>query len=663
MADVAVNNRITNLLIANRGEIARRIIRSAHSMGIGTVAIYADGDAAAPFVREADQAIALNGKSSAETYLDIEKLLGACALSGADAVHPGYGFLAENAAFAQAVLDAGLIWVGPSPEVIRSMGDKLSARALMEKSGVPMLPASELNEGDDPKAAAKKIGYPVLVKASAGGGGKGMRVVESEDDLQDAIDGARREAAASFGDDTVYLERWLASTRHVEIQILGDNHGNLVHCFERECSIQRRHQKIIEEAPSTVVTPKIRARMGEAAVSAAKAIGYSSAGTVEFLLCGEDFYFLEVNTRLQVEHPVTEAITGLDLVREQLRVAQGEMLDFEQDDLQIDGHAIEARVYAEDPENNFLPAPGTVTVWEPSRSTEARFDSGVESGSEIGIEFDPMLAKVIVHAPTRREAALRLARVLETTRIQGITTNRDFLVSTLRSPAFLEGDTTTDFIERIAPEAARSIENDELVDACIAVAMVSQGRRRDDAKVMNTIPSGWRNTIMPPEIVEFVHGEETVKVEYRIQRNGHFLVQIAGEKFDVEIQKRNHDEVELVSNGRRSTSSVTSDGDRWLVHGFKGDIELLELPRFPLQRAEDESGGLVAPMPGNVQAIHVTVGEKVEKGHLMLVLEAMKMELQITAPLAGTVEAIHVKEGDQVSNGELLIVLAEENEE
>ncbi|MFP6597638.1 MAG: biotin/lipoyl-containing protein, partial [Candidatus Hydrogenedentota bacterium] len=429
------------------------------------------------------------------------------------------------------------------------------------------------------------------------------------------------------------------------------------------CSIQRRHQKIIEEAPSSVVTPEIRARMGEAAVSAAKAIGYSSAGTVEFLLSGEEFYFLEVNTRLQVEHPVTEAITGLDLVREQLRVAQGDALGFEQDDLKINGHAIEARVYAEDPANNFLPAPGTVTVWEESRSTEARFDSGVESGSEVGIEFDPMLAKVIVHAPTRQEAALRLARVLETTRIQGITTNRDFLVSTLRNPAFLAGDTTTDFIERIAPSSTREITTDELVDSCIGVAMVSQFRRRQDAKVMKTIASGWRNTVMPPEIVEFTHGEETIRVEYRIQRNGHFSVQVGEDKFDIEIHSISRDEVELASNGRRSASSVTSDGDHWLVHGFKGDVELVEQPRFPLQGSEGVSGGLVAPMPGNVQAAYVSVGEKVEKGHLMLVLEAMKMELQITAPHAGTVSAVHVKEGDQVSNGELLIVLVEENEE
>ena len=663
MADVSVNKRITRLLIANRGEIARRVIRSAHAMGIGTVAIYADGDAGAPFVGEADQAIALLGRSSAETYLNVEKVLAACKRTGADAVHPGYGFLAENAAFARAVQDAGMIWVGPPPEAIALMGDKLSAKNLMQQSEVPTLPAAEIKPGDDIMKAAGTIGYPVLIKASAGGGGKGMRVVESEGELEDAVSGARREAAASFGDDTLFIERWLPSCRHVEIQILGDSHGNLIHCFERECSIQRRHQKIIEEAPSPAVGPELRAKMGKAAVSAAAAVGYTSAGTVEFLLDGEDFWFIEMNTRLQVEHPVTEEITGLDLVREQLRVAQGETLGYRQEDLKITGHAIEARVYAEDPSNDFLPAPGTVVLWEPSRSTDARFESGVESGSEVSIEFDPLLAKVIVHAPTRQEAALRLARVLETTRIQGVTTNRDFLVATLREPAFLSGDTTTDFIERIAPQRRRSIGKDELVESAIAVAMAAQGRRRDGAKVLTTIASGWRNTKMPPETICFAHEDEEITVNYRIQRSGTFAVEVAEEKYDVAIHRRTRDEVELVINGRRSTTAVTADGDRWLVHGVHGDVELVELPRFPFGGTEDISGGIVAPMPGNVRAIHVAVGDTVEKGHLMLVLEAMKMENQITAPRAGIVSAIHVAEGDQVSNRELLIALAEENKE
>jgi propionyl-CoA carboxylase alpha chain len=433
MADVSVRP-ITRLLVANRGEIARRIFRTAHSMGLSTMAVYARSDADAPFVREADAAIALDGDTSAQTYLDINKILDACSASGADAVHPGYGFLSENAAFARAVIDAGLVWVGPPIAAIETMGDKLRAKRAMVEAGVPTLPAEELEEGSDSQAAAERVGYPLLIKAAAGGGGRGMRVVEAPADLAEAIAGARREAGAAFGNDTVFIERWLASSRHVEVQILGDQHGELVHLFERECSIQRRHQKIIEEAPSPAVDDALRAAMGKAALDAARTIGYASAGTVEFLLDGRDFWFLEVNTRLQVEHPVTEEITGLDLVREQLRIAEGEPLGYGQADLTIQGHAIEARIYAEDPAQDFLPSPGTVTIWEPADG--ARFDSGVESGSTVSIEFDPMIAKVIAHAPTRREAAGKLARALANTRIQGLTNNRDFLVDTLRSSAF-----------------------------------------------------------------------------------------------------------------------------------------------------------------------------------------------------------------------------------
>ena len=372
---------ISRLLVANRGEIARRINRTARAMGISTVAIYADGDANAPFVLEADTAIALGGKSTGETYLDVAKVLDAAKRSGADAIHPGYGFLSENQAFAQAVIDAGVKWLGPSPEVIGLMGDKLSAKRLMDEAGVPTLPGVEITEATDIVAAAADIGYPVLVKASAGGGGRGMRVVEAEADLLSAVESAKREAGTSFGDDTVFLEKWLATSRHIEIQILGDHHGNLVHCYERECSIQRRHQKIIEEAPSPAVDDALRSRMGDAAIAAARKLGYASAGTVEFLLGDDDdFYFLEVNARLQVEHPVTEEIIGKDLVREQIRVAEGETLSFTQQDISINGHAIEARLYAENPAKGFLPSPGPILVWKPATAGGARFDSVTVDG-------------------------------------------------------------------------------------------------------------------------------------------------------------------------------------------------------------------------------------------------------------------------------------------
>lgn len=651
---------ISRILIANRGEIARRIIRTTHAMGIDSVAIYADGDAGEPFVKEADQAVALEGASSRETYLDQEKVLRAAKQTGADAIHPGYGFLSENGEFARAVIAAGLIWIGPSPDAIAQMGDKLSSKRLMLDADVPTLSSAELEAGADAAKLAAEIGYPLLVKASAGGGGKGMRVVESEAELAESIESARREAAAAFGDDTIFLERWLTATRHVEIQVLGDEHGNVVHCFERECSIQRRHQKIIEEAPSPAVDEELRARMGAAAVLAAQAIGYTSAGTVEFLLVGKDFWFLEMNTRLQVEHPVTEEITGLDLVREQILIAQGEPLGFKQEDLSINGHAIEARLYAEDPANDFLPAAGTVLLWEPSHYAEARFDSGIETGSQVGIEFDPMLAKVIVHAPTRREAALRLARILETTRVQGLTTNRDFLVSVLRTPDFIAGDTTTDFIDRIKPSRNFVPQHSELVEAAIAIVMKAQGDRRDAAKVLQTIPSGWRNTLMPPESVSFLSNDEELTVQYRSQRDGSFLVTEADASYRVWIKSRDGNEISLEIDNKRLAFTVTAYGDIWIVHGPGGQAELTELPRFPVLDRVGVAGGLIAPMPGNVLATRVSNGDKVEKGQLLLILEAMKMEHRITAPAAGVVEDLKVREGDQVANGELLIILSDE---
>jgi propionyl-CoA carboxylase alpha chain len=646
-------------LIANRGEIARRIMRTAHDMGISTVAIYADGDANAPFVSEADSAVALNGRTTAETYLDVGKVLDACRRSGADAIHPGYGFLSENEAFAQAVIDAGLKWLGPTPKVIGLMGDKLSAKRLMDEAGVPTLPGVEIEANTDIAAEAAKIGYPVLVKASAGGGGRGMRVVENEAGLVAAVEGAKREAGSSFGDDTVFLEKWLATSRHVEIQILGDSHGNLVHCYERECSIQRRHQKIIEEAPSPAVDDALRSRMGDAAIAAAKKLGYSSAGTVEFLLSGDDFYFLEVNARLQVEHPITEEIIGKDLVREQIRVAEGETLSFTQEDISINGHAIEARLYAEDPAKGFLPAPGPVLAWTPSTIGKARFDSGVETGSEISTQFDPMIAKVIVHAPTRREAASRLARVLETTEIQGLKTNRDFLVTTLRTPEYLAGDTTTDFIERVKPSLIREVSRQELVEAAIATTIEGQARRRASAKVLGTMSSGWRNSTMPMERISYKFGKkEEVEVAYKRQRNDEFAVIVDDQAMQVTCYAGGEGNVDLDIDGRRLHFNVAPHVEDWLVHSNNGDLRLTELPRYPSTDSDESGGGLTAPMPGSVLATQVVAGAKVAKGDLLVILEAMKMEHRITAPRDGVVESLHVNVGEQVENAQLLVTLA-----
>ena len=654
MADVTP---IRRLLVANRGEIACRIFRTAHRMGMATVAVYADGDADAPFVRLADQALALCGESAAATYLDAGKLIAAAKRAGADAVHPGYGFLSENADFAQAVLDAGLIWVGPSPDSIRRIGDKLAAKAVAQAAGVPTLQAHALAVGDDAQAAAAQIGYPVLIKASAGGGGRGMRVVAAPDGLAAAIDSARREALAAFGDGTVFLERYLVGARHVEVQLLGDRHGNLVHVFERECSIQRRHQKIIEEAPSSAVDAALRAEMGAAALAVAGRIAYYSTGTAEFLLAGREFFFLEVNTRLQVEHPVTEAITGLDLVREQLRVAEGEALGYTQADLAISGHAIEARLCAEDPARDFLPSPGTVAVWQPYAAPGVRVDAGVEAGSVISNHFDPMIAKVIAHAPTRREAAALLARALERSQVQGLTHNRDFLVACLRSPEFLRGETTTDFIATAAPAALRGLSLAERQAACIAAALHGRAQRRAAAKVLGGIRGGFRNSVMPPERVGYRLDGQTHWLNYRGARDGGFAVTVDAAALAVVVHHADAGRIDLAIDGVRQSFAVVTQPGQVLLHGAAGDVSVQEIPRFPPPRQADLGGGLRAPMPGRVLSVAVVDGQVVARGDLLLVLEAMKMEHRMTAPSAGKVTALRVAAGDQVANGALLVTL------
>jgi propionyl-CoA carboxylase alpha chain len=517
------------------------------------------------------------------------------------------------------------------------MGDKLEAKKLMAAAGVPTLDAPEGH-------------FPVLVKAAMGGGGKGMRVVTRPEDLDEAIAAAKREALSAFGDDTVFLERYLTGARHVEVQILGDSHGNLVHLGERECSIQRRHQKIIEEAPSPAVDAALRERLGEAALAAAKAIGYRNAGTVEFLLAGEEFFFLEVNTRLQVEHPVTELVTGLDLVREQLLVAQGEPLAFTQADVTLTGHAVEARLYAEDPARDFLPVTGTVLTWEPAPG--ARYDSGIESGSVIGVEFDPMLAKVITHAPTRTEAALALALALERTAVQGTTTNRDFLVGVLRHEAFLAGDTTTDFIERVSPPRAREVYVAQLEHCAVLAALTAQSWRRS-RNPLGGFPAGWRNGVLPPESFTYRSADVTIDVAYRSRRDGCFEVTVGEKTWDARVLAVTPEGIECEIDGVRHRVAVRNHEDRWWV----GEVELSLVPRFPVKEKETVEGGLVAPLPGGVIAVAVAAGDVVRAGQLLVVVEAMKMEHRITAPADGTVAEVRAAVGDQVAAGDLLVVL------
>ncbi|MDE0883970.1 MAG: ATP-grasp domain-containing protein [Myxococcota bacterium] len=640
--------RFSTLLVANRGEIARRVIRGAQAMGIRTVAVYVDADAEAPFVDDADEAVRLS-----TSYLDGKAILEAALATGAGAIHPGYGFLSENASFAADVTGADIAWVGPSPKVIEQMGDKITAKALAEKAEVPTLPGSE-----DP-TAGDAVGYPLLVKASAGGGGKGMRIVRSADDLEESVAAAQREAASGFGDDRVFLERYVARARHIEIQILGDSHGAVVHLGERECSIQRRHQKIIEESPSPRIDPATREAMGEAALRLAQILGYQSAGTVEFLLDDEtgDFFFLEVNTRLQVEHPVTEAVTGLDLVREQLRIAAGEPLGYSQTDIGFQGAAIEARLYAEDPENDFLPATGTLEAFAPAASPEVRWDSGVAQGSVIGVDFDPMLAKVIAHGPTRAEAAGRLALALERTHLGGLITNRDFLTATLRSAEFLAGDTTTDFIERVAPPRSLCPSPAELGRAAQVAALWVSRANRADAGVLAQTPSGWRNARMPDQELVLAYGEEQVPVRYRTLRDGRFKF---SEGAEARIHAWSEEGIDVEIGGRRSYARVTRAGDRIIVLGPRGDLEFSIEPRFVLPGSDESAGGFVARMPGKVIDLRVQAGDRVSAGQTLVVLEAMKMEHPMSAAEDGVVSEVRIALGDQVESGTLLLVVEAE---
>ena len=640
---------LRSILVANRGEIARRVFRTAHSMGMRCVAVFVDADADAPFVADADEAVRL-----ADGYLDGEAIIAAALATGADAIHPGYGFLAENAGFAAAVEAAGLVWVGPTPDVISSMGDKLAAKEAAVAAGVPTLPSS-----DDP-TADDEVGYPILVKAAAGGGGKGMHLVERPEDLAEAVATAQREAASSFGDDRVFLERYVARSRHIEIQILGDAHGALVHLGERECSIQRRHQKIIEESPAAVLNPARRDAMGESALQLARGIGYRSAGTVEFLVddATGEFFFLEVNTRLQVEHPVTEEVTGIDLVREQLRVAAGEPLGYGQDDIGFSGHAVEARLYAEDPSAGFLPATGTLVAWQPADEPSVRWDTGVEEGSHVGVDFDPMLAKVVAHGPTRSEAAGRLALALERMHLGGVTTNRDFLVATLRHEAFLAGDTTTDFIERNAPAMESTVAAATTQQLAIAAAMWLQGDNRASARVLDRVPSGWRNARMPAQHVALAVDDVEHDIGYRRRRDGSFAVE--GGQVAI-VHRWSPDDLDVEVDGIRRTVRITlaagPSGEHLHLTGGGTTTTFRVVPRFSVPGSEAPSGGLVAPMPGRVLEIRAAMGDTVTKGQTMLLLEAMKMEHHMTAPFDGTVTEVRVATGDQVDNGSVLLVI------
>ena len=636
---------IRKLLISNRGEIASRIIRSAHDMGISCVAIYTEADTNTPYVREADQAFKLS-----DTYLNAKEILEIAKKNDVDAIHPGYGFLSENANFANSVKKAGIKWVGPSANAIKKMGDKLTAKTLAEKVGVPTLPMGTSSKD------AKNIGYPILVKAAAGGGGKGMRIVEDAKDLKESIASAEREAEGGFGDKRVFLERYIERSRHIEVQILGDSHGNLVHLGERECSIQRRHQKIIEESPSPMVSDSMRREMGEAALKLASKLKYESAGTVEFLVDEKtkEFWFLEVNTRLQVEHPVTEEVTGIDLVKEQLRIADGEELGFDQSDVDWFGSSIEVRLYAEDPGNDFLPVTGKLITFEPANNPLVRWDVGIETGSIITSDFDPMLAKVISYGETRIEAANKLVLALKNSHFGGMKTNREFLISILESKEFLKGATTTDFIKKVKLNNELGLSEDEINDYAKLAALWIQGKNRNEASVLTNMESGWNNARLPFQEVKLKMNELETSIKYKNTRNNIF--KFSDKKNGVVFEWQNNF-IDAEISGSRYRSKVSKDKDLLLLHTYKGDVLFKILPKFKIQEIGIVEGGLNAPMPGKVVEVKIKKGSSVKKGDTLVILEAMKMEHKVSAPANGKISKVLISQGDQVENGQTLIVL------
>ena len=650
---------ITSLLVANRGEIARRVFRTARDLGIATVAVYSDADADARHVHEADSAVRLPGNTPAETYLRIDSIIEAARRAGADAIHPGYGFLSENADFARAVIAAGLVWVGPAPESIESMGSKIESKRLMAAAGVPTLTVLE-------PSAVTEADLPVLIKASAGGGGRGMRIVRELAELPGEIEAAQSEAASAFGDPTVFCEPYLTTGRHIEVQVMADQHGTVWAVGERECSIQRRHQKVIEEAPSPLVErlPAMRAELFDASRKAAAAVGYEGAGTVEFIADESGrFFFLEMNTRLQVEHPVTECTTGLDLVRLQLLVASGEALDPEPPP--TTGHSIEVRLYAEDPAANWLPQSGTVHRFSvPGVVSEfanpvgygIRLDSGIVDGSVVGVFYDPMLAKVISHAPTRTEASRRLAGALAGMTLHDLPTNRDLLVRVLRHEAFLAGDTDTAFFDRhgLGTLAAPLADADAVALSAIAAALADAATNNAAATVLGRLPIGWRNVRSQPTIKRFEHDEDVHEVGYSFDRGE---LTVAG-RDDLALVSLSPAQVVLVVAGVRRTFAVAAYGATRVVDSPLGSVSLSLVDRFPDPSAALSAGSLVAPMPGTVVRVVVAVGDTVTAGQPLLWLEAMKMEHQIAAPADGVVSELNVAPGQQVDVGAVLAVVA-----
>lgn len=652
---------INKILVANRGEIAIRVMLTCQEMGINTVAIFSDADENALFVMEADEAVRIGGSQPSESYLVMDKIIDAAKRTGADAIHPGYGFLSENAAFAKKCREAGIIFIGPKPEAIDALGDKKRSKQLVQQFNVPTVPGYD---GDDQTTEnlyhqGEKVGFPLLLKASAGGGGKGMRIVRESKNLIKEIEAAKREAKSAFGDDTLLIERYFDDARHIEFQVFGDQHGNIVHLFERECSIQRRYQKIIEESPSPALTPELRARMAEAAVNAAKSVGYDNAGTVEFILDKMGgFYFLEVNTRLQVEHPVTETITGLDLVRLQIEVAEGKPIPFNQEDVVASGHAIECRLYAEDPYNNYLPVTGTIRHFLPYESDNMRYDTGVVSGSTIDVFYDPMIAKVISYGSDRDEALRVMSNALRKTTLTGLTTNKAFLIDVLNDNGFAIGDFDTRYLDQ-HPELTQPRQPviEVLAESAIAATIAAWLQRESERKVFSSVPSGWRNSFYRGQTQAYTWKDEQLKVTYKYLNN-HFFINVNETEASVKIISAHQETLVLELNGLRKRF-VVSGGETttWVHHPAFGELELKETPRYPEAEIETIPGAYKSPMPGQVVQVLIKPGDEVKAGDGLLVINSMKMENTIEAFEDGTVEEVYVVANGFVEADTLLLKL------
>lgn len=660
------------ILIANRGEIACRIIKTARRLGIATVAVYSDADADALHVEMADEAVHIGPPPAAQSYLLIDKIIDACKRTGAEAVHPGYGFLSERAAFATALADANIVFIGPNPRAIEAMGDKIESKKFASKANVSVVPGylGVIKDGEEAVRIADEIGYPVMLKASAGGGGKGMRVVEKAGDFATQLAGARREAKGAFADDRVLIEKYLTRPRHIELQVFADSHGNCVHLYERDCSLQRRHQKVIEEAPAPGLSAERRDAMGKAAIAAARAVDYVGAGTIEFIVEDDHFYFMEMNTRLQVEHPVTEMITGLDLVEWQLRVAAGERLPLVQNEIVLNGHAFEARIYTEDPERDFLPQAGQLlhVAW-PSAGRHLRIDAGVESGDVITTHYDPMIAKVIVWDRNRASALCRLTAALDGSAVFGPANNLSFLARIARHPDFAAEAIDTGFIPRHLTELAppATCADDATLALATLVALSDANKPLEEGAAEPWSPwrvvDGWQPNGTAHSSLTFRDGESRVTVEVNWLRGGGFKLSIAGKVIEAKLLLRNGARLDAQLEDRRMTAWAVRNGNQLWVQGPAG-MHRLQV-EDPLHGEVDDSGGgghLTAPMPGVVVSVAVVEGQIVKRGAALMILEAMKMEHTIVAPADGRVATIHFAVGDRVGEGEKLIAIEDESE-